>query len=273
MRPCANVNEYRAAPVGRFVTGRGFLHFFAARDFCGLVLWGRPDEDDVRAMCGAIDAELPEHSAPHASIVDARRLTGVDPTAFELLVDYFRCRSVALGDNNFAHALVRPLGVPGAVVAGFWDVAPARHPDRVRVFEDAAQALEWLGRRDMTAADLDALHAGATTAPRALQALRDQLAARPARARLAEVARQLGMSGRALQEHLKAAGTTYRDEVAAARVRAAQALMVETDRKLGAIALDVGCASLQHFSTLFRKATGEAPSAWRSRARAATRPR
>ena len=57
-----------------------------------------------------------------------------------------------------------------------------------------------------------------------------------------------------------------------ARVRAAQALLADTDTKITSIAFEVGCGSLQHFSTIFRKATGVAPSAWReSRRRASLR--
>ncbi len=33
--------------------------------------------------------------------------------------------------------------------------------------------------------------------------------------------------------------------------------------KLTAVAVEVGCASLQHFSSLFRKLVGESPSTWR----------
>ena len=33
------------------------------------------------------------------------------------------------------------------------------------------------------------------------------------------------------------------------------------------VAAEVGCASLQHFSALFRKQTGDTPSAWRERNR------
>jgi AraC-like DNA-binding protein len=75
------------------------------------------------------------------------------------------------------------------------------------------------------------------------------------------------MSARTLQHHLRAAGTSFRREVHAAQVAAAQRLLIDTDDKLGAIALEVGCATLQHFSTLFRKQTGLSPSAWRERHR------
>ena len=45
------------------------------------------------------------------------------------------------------------------------------------------------------------------------------------------------------------------------------ALLLESDAKLTSVAVEVGCASLQHFSSLFRKLTGESPSAWRARHR------
>ena len=53
----------------------------------------------------------------------------------------------------------------------------------------------------------------------------------------------------------------------AARIRAAQTLLADTERKITSIALKVGYATLQHFSTVFRRSTGETPSAWRARQR------
>jgi AraC-like DNA-binding protein len=98
-------------------------------------------------------------------------------------------------------------------------------------------------------------------------ALRERVAANPRQVGLAVVARALGMSTRTLQHHLALAGTSFRQEIHLSRVLAAQRLLAETDDKLSAIALEIGCASLQHFSTLFRKHTGESPSAWRARHR------
>jgi len=44
-------------------------------------------------------------------------------------------------------------------------------------------------------------------------------------------------------------------------------MLADTNEPLTNIALEVGCASLQHFSALFRKHVGEAPSSWRKRHR------
>jgi AraC-like DNA-binding protein len=83
---------------------------------------------------------------------------------------------------------------------------------------------------------------------------------------LSEVARELGMSERTLQRRLKEAGTSFQAELNAVQVRMAQSLLRETDMKLTAVAVEVGCASLQHFSSLFRKLVGDSPSAWRNKA-------
>ena len=86
-------------------------------------------------------------------------------------------------------------------------------------------------------------------------------------ASLTDVARELGMSERTLQRRLREAGTSFQSELNTVQVRTAQALLLESDAKLTAVAVEVGCASLQHFSSLFRKMTGESPSAWRARHR------
>jgi AraC-like DNA-binding protein len=269
--PAKTHADYLAAPVGKWFGGRTFLHFFADPTLCGLVLWGRSDEDDVRAMAQAIDAELPSRTGMHRSIVDAHRITGVDPAAFAHLSAHMAERRHVYGDNVSHHALVRPGGAVGAMVAGFYSVTPAGHPDRIRVFDSTGDALAWLGLSAAASKELqsalDGLVAAAGEGPRMLQALRRHIEANEGRVTLRDAARAMAVSTRTLQERLHEAGTSLRDEIAAARVRAAQVLLADTDAKLTTIALEVGCASLQHFSTLFRKVTGESPSAFRARRR------
>jgi transcriptional regulator GlxA family with amidase domain len=69
---------------------------------------------------------------------------------------------------------------------------------------------------------------------------------------------------RTLQRHLSAAGTSFRAEVESARLRAAEELLASTNLKVAAIAAEVGCASPQHFSALFRRARGMSPQQFRS---------
>jgi transcriptional regulator GlxA family with amidase domain len=61
-------------------------------------------------------------------------------------------------------------------------------------------------------------------------------------------------------------GSTFRHELGLARVRAAQTLLRESSASLTEIALEVGCATPQSFSTLFRRVVGTSPREWRARA-------
>jgi AraC-like DNA-binding protein len=72
---------------------------------------------------------------------------------------------------------------------------------------------------------------------------------------------------RSLQRDLVAARTSFQRELDGARVRIAKRLLADSESPLTEIAYDVGCASPQHFSTLFRRVTGVAPSTWRARSR------
>ncbi len=89
-------------------------------------------------------------------------------------------------------------------------------------------------------------------------------------ARRPAAARALGQAPRSLQRHLRDAGTSFQRELDAARVRVAQRLLETSRASLTEIALDVGCASPQHFSALFRRVTGQTPSAWRTSRSGAT---
>jgi transcriptional regulator GlxA family with amidase domain len=45
----------------------------------------------------------------------------------------------------------------------------------------------------------------------------------------------------------------------------AKTLLLETNYVVKQIAAEVGCASIQNFSVLFRRMTSDSPSRWRSR--------
>lgn len=106
--------------------------------------------------------------------------------------------------------------------------------------------------------------AAAVGTPLFLQRLRERLDRDLASGGIAHVARSLRMSIRTLQRRLARAETSYRQELNAARLRKAQQLLAGTELKITAVALEVGCSSSQHLSALFRKMTGESPSAWRA---------
>lgn len=268
MRPAEGLDAYLRDPLGRYLTGEGFLHWYASADLCGFILWGCPGETQVRRLVEVLDVELPP-AAPHVSLVDASRLEATDPSAFTVLVRYMQEHEARFGQSVQRQALVRPEGVVGAIVGGFYSLLTGAYANRA--FKEAPDALTWLGVPEATAAPLlgrlGELVAEATGQSPLLRELHQVLRGRLVEANLGDVSRVMGMSERTLQRRLKEAGTSFQAELNAVQVRTAQALLRETDMKLTAVAVEVGCASLQHFSSLFRKRVGESPSTWREQQR------
>jgi AraC-like DNA-binding protein len=259
----ALLEDFARDPVGSFLVGETFVHFCATPNLWGVILWGRPTERDAIALGHSLVLELGPPAEPHASIVDARHLEGADPGAFRAAGRYLARHRGALATSVRRLALLRPSGISGAIVAGAYEVLPRPYP--VALFEDAASAFGWLEAPASGAAMLWALHAEATRTPPLLGSLRGLLDGHLSGLAIEDAAHALGVSERTLQRRLWEAGTTFKDELADARIRAAKQMLSDGASALTSVALDVGCASLQHFSALFRKRTGESPSAFRKR--------
>ncbi len=237
--------------------------FCARRGLWGFALWGRPTEADIKRIVPLLALELAPGVAPHASLVDVRRLDTGDPRAFAVLTRYLRTNWTRFRSQVTRLALVRPDGVLGATVAGFYQVAGAPYP--VRVFDELHAAAGWLRAAEVAPRLETAIGHHSKLAPIVLQ-LRRWLDAHLADASLVRAARAMSRAPRSLQRDLMIARSSFQRELDAARVRLAKRLLSETDSLLTEIAYDVGCASPQHFSTLFRRAVGVAPSTWRAKA-------
>jgi len=261
VRAAADPDDYRADPAGAYLALPCALVFCARRTLWGFSLWGTPSEAELRRIVPLLALELAADAAPHASLVDVRRLEAADPRAFAVLARYLRTHFDAFRTQVTRLALVRPPGLLGATVAGFFQVAGAPYP--VRVFDDLAAAATWLraGALDRV---LDRAIAGASELSPGRMQLRTWLDGNLGDASLARAARAMSRAARSLQRDLARAGTTFQAELDTARVRLARRLLVETGSSLTEIAYDVGCASPQHFSTLFRRVVGVSPSAWRA---------
>lgn len=231
----------------------------------GFVLWDTPTPADLEELTPLLAVEL--GAAPHVSLVDVRAVDWVDPRGFRVLERYVDANREALAKAVTRLALVRPGGMLGAVTAGFFGVAGAPYP--VAVFEERVAALEWLGIDDRDAAleELAGAEAEASRTPDLLRDLRAWLGDHLERADLGTAARALKISERTLQRRLAGHSVTFQEEVGRARIDVAKRLLRDTDAKLTAIAIDVGCSSLASFSALFRRATGQSPRAWRAKMR------
>jgi len=243
--------------------GQQHLVWCAHPRLSGTVAWGRIHEATATAALAAWEFET-SLLAPYDAIIDLSGVTGVDSAAFELVAAYMADKMPALAKRVRRQALVRPPGMPGALVAGFY---PTLSPGFAwRDFADRAAAFDWC--LDAPIADeLSRLIDDARDTTSLLSRLRHHLLAHPKDGALPSVARLLGVSARTLQRALQDAGSAFRTEVQHARVEVARALLSDSDLKLEAIAHKVGCSSLPTFMTLFRRVAKETPNHYRERIR------
>lgn len=239
--------------------GEGFAHAVYG-DLHVTLLFGRPTGDAARELVAILNAHSFE--VPRRSLFDASAVETIEVEAFEVVTKHQNERRADLARVMMRQAIVTPTGMPGAIITGYRAVFDFSYP--VEFFTDRTPALEFLERLE-AARSIEELEAAASTNP-LVHRLRALLAGSLS-ITLGDAAKQLQVSERSLQRHLQLSGTSFVDEVQAARIATAKRLLVETDRKLGAIAIDVGCASLQSFSAMFRRVTGETPSEYRARLR------
>ena len=193
------------------------------------------------------------------------------------LHNYIDERFDELSSSVKALAIVRPAGMAGALVSGLFEVV--RRPYPVRIVSTVKEGLQWATEHepslatelDELATELAALFEEASRTTPLLSGLRELLEKRLKVITLADAAAALGVTERTLQRRMRDSETSFQVELNEARVRAARVLLLDSELPLKEIAREVGCASLAHFSTMFRRSVGEAPGAWRTRHRTATR--
>jgi AraC-like DNA-binding protein len=262
----ATQDQFMKDPRGAFVVGRTWLYFYPSAELSGYVVWGSPSVSEFDELTMLMAASHVPPAVPHASLVDVTSMEGMPAATFERLIRFTTMSFDAIRRTMTKVALVRSVGVGSAIASGFLSLVAPFAP--FSFFDDPENALAWLGRTD----DLPELEevyrrrSAILGLPPVLGELRDLLDVTP-QVTLIEAARSLKMSSRTLQRRLGEAGTSLRREATRARVRKAEKLLLETGATLTEIAYEVGCASAQHFSVLFRSVHGEPPSGWRSKQR------
>ncbi len=263
LEPAQSLARFMDAPVGRFWPGDSFFYWCASPTLYGFSLWGRPRADDLERLCTALVVELSPRAEPHCSLVDASLVEEVDPGAFEVLQRYVKQHRAQLAKRVTKLALVRPSGLVGAVVAGFYAVLDSPYP--TKDFEQVEPALGWLGvERELADVILERRGELSGVSPLLAQ-LRSVLSAVGARAELDDVARRLSLSSRTLQRRLGALRTSFQKELLSHRLRAAQVALRDGDQPITSISLEAGFSTPQHFSAAFRKVTGVTPTQFRKR--------
>jgi AraC-like DNA-binding protein len=254
-------------PIGRFVAGRSFIVWVHSPRLAGSVYFDRTDERDIPALIAMYSLALhARFEPPFDVLVDLSELTGFSAESFRHLGEHIELVG-AFAPRIKRVSVVRPAGMIGATIAGLFYDLNLTGKFRCGLFTDRAEAFRWLDSPDGAAAEgaLEAVLAEVRGTPPVLRDLREWLAKHLDDPQLGRAARALGHSERSLQRRLGELSTAFRAEVQRARVRAAEALLLDGDAKLAAIARQVGCSSPSQLAAMFRRATGETPGDFRAR--------
>ena len=263
LEPAPSLAHFMDAPVGHFWPGASFFYWCASPTLFGFSLWGRPRAADLEHLCAALLVELGPRAQAHQSLVDASLVEEVDPAAFEVLQRYVKQHRAALARRVTRLALVRPAGLVGAVVAGFYAVLDSPYP--TQAFPELEPALAWLAAPSDLSAQLSARRGALSGVSPLLGQLRAVLEASGPRSAVDEVAQQLSLSSRTLQRRLGELGTSFQKELLRHRLQAAQVALAKSDLPITTIALEAGFSTPQAFSAAFRKVSGLTPSQFRAR--------
>lgn len=158
LEPAATIEDFLDDPYGRYIAGERVFYWCRDPQLLGSVWWGTPTERDLERVGRAFDVLTRAGAAPHAALLDMRRVEGVDEQVYRRLVAAMRVRRQALGKAIRSLAVVRPRSMAGALISGFFDVEQQPYP--VKTFANVVDALSWMGRPDAClVAELHALRA------------------------------------------------------------------------------------------------------------------
>lgn len=256
--------DFRKRPAGGYVAGASWLYFCIDLDLFGFVLWEAPEAEDMAAFVRVMELELADRP-PHAAVVDVRRLRLALAPSFGVLADWFRVNAAELGRVVTKCAIVKHDDLAGAVAAGFLGTVPFAFP--ATYWNDLTESITSLDRPNGAeiADAIDRAQGDAAGTPWVLKEIQIWLEQNLQHGTLDAAAKSMAMAPRTLQRRLGEAKTSFAAEQQRARIRVAQRMLTDTDAPITTIAIDIGCASPQHFSSLFRKVVGDTPTAWRKK--------
>ena len=254
-------------PIGRYAIEGNALYWCWDEMLTGCAVWGRPVRADLDRFLSLFDHVRNEFISPTCSfVIDLRALESVDMEEFAALEVGVAERLSAIVQRTGRQALIRPGGLVGALVEGFYGLIGAQVDSTT--FVDLGPALSWLGRDEPQLVKLvdelvgQVAHGGAL-----LARLRAWLGTQRFNATVDDAAVELGMSRRSLQRQLRAMATSFSAQVDLARLAAADALLRDSELKLELVAERVGLSSSQNLSTWYRRLRKVSPSEFRERGR------
>lgn len=227
-------------PIGKYAVSSGTsITWCASPRLMGAVLWGRPSLHDATRTLRAFESYRHELVAPHFAVVlDARAVEGVDLEALAVLKDWLVSRRDELASRVQMQVGVVADSIVGCTLCGILPLLGESHP--FTVVHDPRPALRAISPfGDELLAQIEAAVAQARGIDDDLRRLREHLA-RGCQTTLEGAAHALGVAPRTLQRRLKAAGTSFRNELRDARFRRICELLIHGDDKVIVIAQRVG---------------------------------
>ena len=253
-------------PIGGYVQGKSFMVWVQSPTRFG-AMHHSPLEQIDQATATALFGILthPKLTGPFELLHDLSEVADVDASAFTYAEMFIRHFGDALAARTRRLAVVRPSGLAGAAFSGIYhDWIQPRFD--AKLCSDRGEAYVWLDIDGEDRRELEALRE-AFSQPELLRRLRAALAADLRQATVERIARSLSISVRSLQRHMAECGTSFSDELAAARVLAAEVLLIHGTSKIEAIARDIGFRSPAAFTSMFGRIRGESPTSFRERHR------
>jgi AraC-like DNA-binding protein len=263
VRLARTVEEFLNCPVGGHYRGRAFAVWMPSASLLGATHFNRFDPADLPALRALFEIALhPALVPPYDLVHDLGGVDVIDRPAFDLHAMFLAQLMPRLAGRLRRLAVVRPPGLSGATYAGlFHDFSSGLGG---RLFTTRDEAFAWLELDEPTRRDVGAIAEAFEMAAPILRRLRELLDGDPRSLTLEKAAGALGASPRSLQRHLADEQSSFRDELAQARIRVATRRLVETDDKIEVIAHELGFRSVPAFSTMFSRLIGEPPQQYRA---------
>lgn len=143
LRRAPDLDAFKRQPKGQYLASDHWLYLCEHEGLYAFFLWGRIPPDETRRMIEALAVEMRPEAKRHRTFVDFSQLTGIEPRSFALLRDFLQSIEQRQAEVTEREAVVRPGGLAGTVIAGFFVVFPQRYP--TKMFTEPAPALEYLG--------------------------------------------------------------------------------------------------------------------------------
>lgn len=240
-----------------------FLAWRMSADLLGFSIWSDRNRTSIEQQARIIDHFTDPASAcvRQRVLIDVSLCTDTSPTTFAASASFWTSRRARHAAGIEQLAVVVPQGVAGAVVVGLSVIVQPEFA--LRMFSDVTAALSWLQCEDPAHLSQQLASLRRPAADQTLLAgLHRLFMETHFSISLGQAARRIGMSQRTLQRRLSEARTTFHAELSNAKLAMAKTLMSLGGRSMTAIALELGFASVQHFSSRFSAVHGVSPSSW-----------